>query len=264
MIETHQPYPLPTRQTLSKESLDQLYRVYNHKKYIQYDPIRYIYGYENQTEKELMALISSCLSFGRVTQIFKAVDRVLEISEGKPYDYVISLKGTPDSNLALFQYRFVSGRDLFMLLAAAKEILEEYGSLGNFAKTLYQPGKFLEFAGNFIRAFQGIYYLIPGSLKKSSCKRFFMFLRWMVRNDNIDSGLWNFIDPRELVIPLDTHVFRTARELGFTARNTPSLAAAIEITDHLRCFCEEDPVKYDWAISHAGIIRNNFMKECSS
>ena len=91
-----------------------------------------------------------------------------------------------------------------------------------------------------------------------------MFLRWMVRNDHIDSGLWNFIDPRELVIPLDTHVFRTARELGFTERKTPSLAAAIEITDHLRRFCTEDPVKYDWTISHAVIIRNNFMKECSS
>jgi uncharacterized protein (TIGR02757 family) len=80
----------------------------------------------------------------------------------------------------------------------------------------------------------------------------------MVRDDNVDLGLWKFISPQELVIPLDTHIFRVSKELGFTSKKTASLNTAIEITDNLKNYSEKDPVKYDWALSHIGIIKNNF------
>jgi uncharacterized protein (TIGR02757 family) len=108
--------------------------------------------------------------------------------------------------------------------------------------------------------FRGVHYLVPSSLRQSPCKRLFLYFRWMVRDDNIDVGLWNFIDPRELVIPLDTHVFRTSTELGLTSRRTPSLGTAMEITNNLREYSANDPVKYDWGLSHAGIIANNFCE----
>ena len=88
-----------------------------------------------------------------------------------------------------------------------------------------------------------------------------MFFRWMVRHDNIDTGLWKFISPGELVVPLDTHIFRMSKELGFTSRRTASLNTALEITDSLRQYSENDPVKYDWALSHIGIIENNFKNQ---
>lgn len=250
-----------TQATLSEEKLNSFYEAYNHKKFIQYDPIKYVYGFEDKAEKELVALIVSSLSFGRVTEIFKAVDRLLDIVNHEPLTYVSALKIKPDRKLLSFRYRFVTGQDVFKLLLSAKKILERYGSIGAFARKKYITGQFLELADEMVEAFQGVNYLIPSSLKNSPCKRLFMFFRWMVRNDNIDTGLWKFISPGELVVPLDTHIFRMSKELGFTSRRTASLTTALEITDSLRQFSEDDPVKYDWALSHIGIIENNFKKQ---
>ena len=143
-------------------------------------------------------------------------------------------------------------------VTSSKRIIYKYGSMGGFARRHYNSGNFLGLADETIKAFQGVHYLIPSTLKNSPCKRLFMFFRWMVRDDNIDLGLWKFINPQELVIPLDTHVFRVSKELGLTTKRTASLRTAIEITDNLKRFNRDDPVKYDWALSHIGIIKNNF------
>ncbi len=247
-----------TKETLSRERLDKLYSEYNNKKYIKYDPIKYVYNFESNSERELVGLIASSLSFGRVTQIFKAMDRLLEIMNYQPLNYVSSLKKTPDKKLLSFKYRFVTGQHVFNMLLSTKRIIEEFGSIGKFAEKNYRKGNFLELADEIIREFQGVYYLIPSSLKNSPCKRLFMFFRWMVRSDNVDLGLWNFISPQELVIPLDTHIFRVSKDLGFTSRRSASLNTALEITDSLKKYSKNDPVKYDWALSHIGIIANNF------
>ena len=246
-----------------KERLDTLYNAYNRTSYIQYDPIKYVHEFEDETEIELMALLASSLSFGRVTQIFKALDRLLDIFNHEPLKYVSGLKERPDPNLLSFRYRFVTGLDVFNLLLAAQRILKEFGSIGQFAREQYGEGGLQDLADDIIRAFKDVHYLIPSSLRKSPCKRLFMFFRWMVRHDNIDFGLWNFIPPRELVMPLDTHIFRVSKELCLTKRCSASLNTAIEITDNLRTYSRSDPVKYDWALSHMGIIKNNFVMRSS-
>jgi len=186
---------------------------------------------------------------------------LLDIVNHEPLTYVSALKKTPDTKLLSFKYRFVTGQDVFNLLVSARNIIEEYGSIGAFAREKYREGRFLELADGIVTAFQGVKYLIPASLRNSPCKRLFMFFRWMVRHDNIDTGLWEFISPGELVVPLDTHIFQMSKELGFTSRRTASLNTALEITDSLRKYSENDPVKYDWALSHIGIIENNFKNQ---
>lgn len=242
----------------SKELLDDLYKKYNHKTYIQYDPIKFLYRFQEEQEIELVGLIVSSFSFGRVTQIFKAVESLLELLNNEPLQYVLSLKKRPDKKLLSFRYRFVSGQDVFNLLWSAKRMMLEYGSLGAFAEKNYEKGGFLELADKTIKAFDDVRFLIPSSLKNSACKRLFMFFRWMVRDDNIDLGLWKFINPQELVIPVDTHILKVSRALGFTSRKNASLGTALEITHRLKNYSEQDPIKYDWALSHMGIIRNNF------
>ena len=242
-----------------KDELDSLYRQYNNRRYLQYDPIKYVYEFEDPAEMELVGLFCSALSFGRVTQIFKAIEALLNIIETKPLDYVLSLKKRPDDNLLSFRYRFVTGSDVFNLFLSAKKIIEAYGSIGNFVMINYSQGDLPGLMEEVIKAFKGVNYLMPSSLKTSPCKRLFMFFRWMVRKDNIDLGLWKFISPEELVIPLDTHIFRVSKELGLTSKKAASMNAAVEITTGLKRFCNEDPVKYDWALSHIGIIRNNFL-----
>ncbi len=250
---------MTAQEDVLKNKLDTLYRAYNKIEFIRYDPIKYVHEFENQTEKELIGLISSSFSFGRVTQIFKAMDSLLDIFHKAPLKYVLTLKKRPDKKLLSFKYRFVTGMDIFHLLLSAKRIIEGYGSIGKFVSKKYKRDGFLDLVDQTIKEFQGVNYLIPSSLKNSACKRLLMFFRWMVRNDNIDLGLWEFISPKELVIPLDTHIFRTSKELGFTVKRSASLSTAIEITDNLKRYSADDPVRYDWALSHIGIIENNFV-----
>jgi uncharacterized protein (TIGR02757 family) len=238
--------------------LDTLYTVFNDRKYIQFDPIKYVHRFENPAERELVGLIASSLAFGRVTQIFNAVDRLLEIVRHEPLHYILTLGRGPEADLLSFKYRFVTGRDVFRFFKVIQTVLRKHGSLDCFARQHYRPGHLLDFVEAFIASFSPVYYLIPCSLQGSPCKRLFMYFRWMVRSDNIDLGLWDFIDPAELVVPLDTHIYRVARDLGFTCRRTPSLRAALEITERLKDYSQNDPVKYDWALSHQGIIANNF------
>ena len=249
---------LQPQKRLLGEELETLYHKYNDKKYIQYDPIKYVHRFEDPVEQELLGLIASSLAFGRVTQIFKAIDCILEIANGEPLRYISSLNNEPDKELLSFQYRFVHGADMYRLFKVAGSIIKKYGSLGNFMRQHYRPGQFIGLVEEITNVFQRVHYLVPCSLKGSACKRLFMFFRWMVRKDNIDLGLWDFISPAELIIPLDTHIFQVSRNAGLTSRRTPSLATALEVTDSLQKYSKDDPVKYDWALSHQGIIANNF------
>ena len=99
----------------------------------------------------------------------------------------------------------------------------------------------------------GVSQLLPDPATGSACKRMHMFLRWMVRRDEVDFGLWAEYGTQNLVIPVDTHVARISQKLGLTARRSPDYKMAVEITDSLRAFCPADPVRYDFAIAHLGI-----------
>ncbi len=242
------------------ERLEALYHTYNDPRLIQFDPIKYVYLFDHPHQREIMGLIASSLAFGRVTQIFKAIDKVLEITNQDPLGYIEELGERPEPKLLAFKYRFVTGEDLWEFFSAISRILALHGSIGEFVRKNTREG-FFSGLDQVLSAFQGARHLMPTRLRASACKRFFMYLRWMVREDNIDLGLWSFISPSQLLIPLDTHIFKTAQDLGLTSRNSPSFLAAVEITEALRGFCPQDPVKYDWALSHVGIIRNNFSLE---
>src|SRR5699024_8231674 len=101
----------------------------------------------------------------------------------------------------------------------------------------------------------GMKHLLSDPEKGSACKRLLLYLRWMVRpDDGVDLGLWA-VAPARLVIPLDTHVHRIARNLGLTRRADASCRTAVEVTDSLRLLDASDPVKYDFALCHHGVSR---------
>jgi uncharacterized protein (TIGR02757 family) len=99
----------------------------------------------------------------------------------------------------------------------------------------------------------GLRQLFPSPVDGSACKRANLFLRWMVRDRDIDFGIWEGIPKKKLVIPLDTHIARISRCLGFTVRKSPGWKMAVEITESLKRFDPEDPLKYDFALCHHGI-----------
>jgi uncharacterized protein (TIGR02757 family) len=105
-------------------------------------------------------------------------------------------------------------------------------------------------------ASNGLKYLLVSPAHGSACKRLNLFLRWMVRDDDVDAGLWKSVDKAKLIVPIDVHMSRLCRILGFHSRKTVSLSTAIDVTKSFAEIEPNDPVKYDFALSRIGIVEN--------
>lgn len=156
-------------------------------------------------------------------------------------------------------YRFNPQQDLSLLLKILKRIYEKHKSLEDLFMLEHSAGNenilpaLKRFTGEFnisVPEKNSFRYLVPLAENGSACKRLNLFLRWMVRNDEIDTGIWNKVDTSALIIPVDVHVFRVSRKLNLVQRNTCDMKFALALTDKLKEFDPADPVKYDFAICH--------------
>ncbi len=282
-----------------KEELDKLYLAYNHRKFVHPDPLEFLYNYENIEDREIAGLVASSLAYGRVTQILKSVSLVLD--KMKPAPYIFIKKSIPDSFLNYFKnfkHRFTTGYELCCLLKGIKNALEKYGSLNNCFLQSFKTGKenpekdklntvisrtgkkgglmpksslektivpaILNFARNLnLFSENKCSSLIPSFLGNSAFKRLNLYLRWMVRKDNVDPGGWHGIPASVLIVPLDTHMYRISVKLGFTARKQADIKTALEITSALKKFNKDDPAKYDFALTRLGMnkIEEIFIKK---
>jgi uncharacterized protein (TIGR02757 family) len=253
-----------------KEKLEYHYKAFDKSK-LEPDPLQFPYLFKDNRDIEVMAFIASVFAYGNVKQIINSLNRFLDISNNQPFKFIqeFSLVKTVTSK---FIHRFYSSKDilhLFMLLHLA---YKEFGSLKKLFLAGYTPRDenlknaityfnkyFLEKAfKEFGTLNKGIIFMFPLPEKGSACKRINLFLRWMVRKDDLDFGLWNEIPTSILVIPVDTHVARICRQLKLTKRKNVSWQMAEEITNNLKKFDSEDPVKYDFAICHIGIRKLTF------
>jgi uncharacterized protein (TIGR02757 family) len=254
-----------------KEELDKLYLTYNYRKFVHPDPLEFLYNYENIEDREIAGLIASSLAYGRVAQILKSVSAVLDKMDPSPYLFI--KESMPDSFInyfGKFKHRFTTAYELCCLLKGVKSALEKYGSLNNcflggFGKSekTIVPAV-LNFARN-LNLFSGnkCSSLIPSFLGNSAFKRLNLYLRWMVRKDNVDPGGWYGIQASDLVIPLDTHMFRISSKLGFTARKQADIKTALEVTGAFKKINDYDPVKYDFSLTRLGMnkIEKIFLKK---
>src|SRR5690606_17373861 len=164
------------------------------------------------------------------------------------------------ASLAGFRHRVYGGDDVARMLAHAGALRAREGSLGAaFERRFAASGALLPALTDFAAALRGpdpsrgLAHLIPSPEKGSACKRLLLYLRFMVRPaDGVDLGLWG-LPPSALIIPLDTHIHRIARNLALTQRRDASLRTAEEVTAALRRLDPDDPVKYDFALCHHGI-----------
>jgi len=248
-----------------KEKLDRLYEQYNQRKYVHPDPLEFLYFFDDIRDREIVGLIASSLAYGKVAQILKSVSRVLEIMGCSPTDY---LHSTSDNEIMhhfdSFVHRFAKGKHLSALLIGIKRSIDEYGSLYNCFLSGFSNSD--DTVMPALSAFSKIItgtgsdchpgHLIPSPDKGSACKRLNLFLRWMIRCDDVDPGGWYGIAASKLIVPLDTHMFQIAGQLGLTKRNQANLKTAIEITKGYKCWSPDDPVRYDFALTRFG-IRND-------
>lgn len=211
-------------------------------------------------DREVAALIASSLAYGRVGQILKSVARVLDEMPAPAAFLAQSSRARIRRAVDGFRHRFTAGDDLAAMLAGVKDALARWGSLERCFAEGMRPddetvigalGAFVERVAG--RAGRGGFSLLPSPGHGSACKRLNLFLRWMVRRDEVDPGGWRLVPASKLVVPLDTHLHRIGRGLGFTRRASADLRAATEVTAAFRTIAPADPVRYDFALAHLGI-----------
>ncbi len=181
---------------------------------------------------------------------------------GHPAQALLELDcGEIRQRLGDFKHRFTTGTEMAAFLTGLKKILHEYGSLHALIRATPHgpwPNRVDAFARRINEAAGGLSSLVPLPSRGSACKRLMMFFRWMVRKDEVDVGDWHELGAYNLIVPLDTHMFRVARMLKFTNRATTGMKTAIEITNRFKELQPDDPVKYDFALTRPG-IRNEPM-----
>jgi len=209
----------------------------------------------DQADCEVVAFLVSCLALGRASLIVKAgrdlLGRVgtpvaLRLAEAEPGSWHPLLKG--------FVYRFFSADRVGSLLDAVGAVLRGHGTLEEAWRSTGASGwEALEAFSALFRSEADLGVLVPTAGSAGASKRLCLFLRWMVRRDDIDLGLWSVLSPSELFMPIDTHVLQWARSEGLTSRNTADRRACLEITEALRSLSPADPLRYDFAITREGM-----------
>ncbi len=262
--------------------LEMTYGRFNRPEYISPDPLEVARDCPDIRDREIAALVASSLAVGRAGLIVGAARDALARMGGTPRDFLDS-SGTGDIAAAFagFRYRFFSGDDVAALLFGARGIIDEWGSLGaafsDFAGSGPGSGEPLPFAAGtlapaldlFVRevreraalakglprdTFPYAKNLLPSPTGGSACKRPFLMLRWLVRQDAVDPGGWDPSLASRLVQPMDTHMSWVARRLGFAPESAPpNLATALAVTARFREFCPGDPTRYDFALTRPGI-----------
>lgn len=259
------PAPRPPGDRALRSRLDALVASHDRSANLAADPVQFVHRYESPGDREVAGLVGATLAFGNVTTIRASVERVLSVLGPSPARAVDRLgEATLRRRLEGFVHRVYRGPDVARMLAGAGRVRRQHGSLGAaLASDLAaHPQDLREPLARFADALRGdgagrgLAHLVCDPRAGSACKRLLLYLRWMVRPaDGVDVGLWP-ISPARLLMPVDTHVHRIARNLGLTRRATPSWRTAEEITDALRRFDAADPVKYDFALCHLGVSRD--------
>jgi uncharacterized protein (TIGR02757 family) len=254
-----------------KSILDTFYRDYDFHGRLAHDPIEFPHRYKNLPDIEASAFIASSLAYGKVDLFKPVTEKILSRMGRSPYEFLLDFRLKRHAKLFEgIKYRFNENEDLVALIFILHQILLRNSSLEKVFMKVLRPDSptieegltgFVEVLlkvdtapvyGKDIKP-AGLKQLFSSPSKGSACKRANLFLRWMVRDRDIDFGIWGSVAKNQLVIPLDTHIARISRCLGFTDRKTQDWKMAVEITESLKKLDSEDPLKYDFALCHHGI-----------
>lgn len=234
------------------------------KEFISSDPVEFVHRYRSRKDKEAVAFIAASFAFGGVAQIRSFLARLLVALGPFPHTALAGPLPVPSKRIEGMRHRFISPAGVRRFLECMRAAYLKHGSLEEMYRMgIEEPGA-RERLGRFLEGFRAAWgrnlprerdFLFPDPAKGSACKRHNLFLRWMVRGDDgIDLGIWSVLSPRDLIVPLDTHMARMGRWMGLTRRAAPGWKMAEEITAAFRAVCPEDPVKYDFALTRIGIL----------
>ncbi len=251
-----------------KEKLEYYYKFYNKSK-IESDPVQFPHRFTNSEDIEVMAFIASIFAYGKIEQIITSLEKFFSISENQPYEFLLNFNEKQKIN---FNHRLYDSTDIKNLFFIIKYILKKHKSIKrlfligysdnhlNVKQALSEFSKRIlsYYEENSLKINHAVKFMFPAPEKGSACKRINLFLRWMVRKDKIDFGLWSEIPKNKLIIPVDTHIARISKRLNFTKRQNVSWKMAEEITENLKKYDPDDPIKYDFSLCHIGMRKRKF------
>ncbi len=254
-----------------KTVLDQLYTSFNQPDSAT-DPIQIVRRFTRNEDREVVGFIAAALAFGRVSSVLQSIERVLAVIGPAPAAYVRRFDPRRDAPaFAGIVHRWTREADIVAMLWLLRQMLDRAGSVEKFFLEGDDAGADdiagaldsfstramaldLTAAYGTVPKRPGVCYFFPRPSAGSACKRLNLFLRWMVRRDALDLGVWTGVSPAKLIVPLDTHVIRVGRCLRLTSYTSPGWRMARDITASLRALDPADPVKYDFAICHLGMM----------
>jgi uncharacterized protein (TIGR02757 family) len=260
--------PMGSDTAALRGSLERLYREFDYDGRVGRDAIEFPLRYPDAADREIVALLTACLAYGRVDLFGRALDGVLRAMAPSPAAFVRAFDARRDGGAFTgFVYRFNRPRDLVAFCVAARDVLSRHGTLEHCfaAGDLARHGPIGPALERFARAFleadlravfprgrisRGYRHLFPLPSAGGPCKRLHLFLRWMVRREPPDFGLWTSLSPSRLLMPIDTHVENMSRAIGLTRRRSRNWKMVEEITERLALLDPADPVKYDFALCH--------------
>jgi len=246
-----------------KKELDYWYEKICVPEFIALDPVQFPHRYKKREDIEIAAVLSATIAWGRRDLILRSAEKMFALMGKSPFDFITSCayKNLKNKNI----HRTFFENDLKYFCRGFEKIYAEYGNLEKLFASCSDIWEGIAlFREEMAKANKGKYSIHvsnpgiagDGSNKNgSACKKLNLALRWLVREGPVDLGLWKKIKPSALYIPLDVHVSRTARNLKLLERKSNDKKAVIELTQKLREFCAQDPVKYDFALFGAGIER---------
>jgi uncharacterized protein (TIGR02757 family) len=239
--------------------LESHYRQYNKKRYITPDPLELVYEFENPADREVAGLIASSFALGRVKSIVDTGRYVLQTLKDPARVLRDSSARDIRRRFTGFKYRFFSENDIAELLLAIGAVLRRFGSLENCFLEHIDPSSETTLPA-LTRFVQSIYdeagaplKMLPDPRRGSACKRLHLFLRWMIRHDAVDPGVWTGISPSVLIVPMDVHMHRISREFDMTGRKQADAKTALEVTGFFKSLRPDDPVRYDFCLTRVGI-----------
>lgn len=254
-----------------KRRLDAQYEQFNDGRSVT-DPVQIVRRFVSAEDQEVVAFCAAALAYGRVQSVLNSIEGLMAVMGPSPAHYVRSFEPRRDrQTLDHLVHRWTRGIDLAALVWILRQMLDAYGSIEEFFVSGADAGdETVERAldafsrracsldqkavyGSVVRK-PGVSYFFARPSSGGACKRLNLFLRWMVRKDSVDLGVWRKVRPAQLIVPLDTHVIRLGKCLRLTRYTSPGWRMAADITASLRQLDPVDPVRYDFSLCHIGMM----------
>ena len=255
-----------------RSRLDALYHQFNDAQSVT-DPIQIVRRFSRAEDREVVGFCAAALAFGRVQSVLNSIEGLLKVMGPSPAAFVRAFDPGRDRRaLDHLRHRWTRGVDLAALVWVLRQMIDRRGSIeGFFADGLDDRAETVEAAldafstracGLNVDAIYGrvpsrpgVSYFFARPSSGGACKRLNLFLRWMVRRDEVDLGIWSHVRPSQLIVPLDTHVIRVGRCLRLTRYTSPGWRMAADITRSLRALDPVDPVRFDFSLCHIGMMK---------